>query len=44
MREHWEGSYPRGQQSIGVWNYSKQIIDQRRAAGLKPGQTEFSAL
>lgn len=30
------------QESIGVWNYTKRIIDERRAAGLKPGQTEFS--
>jgi hypothetical protein len=27
--------------SIGAWNYSKKIIDERRAAGLKSGQTPF---
>ena len=29
-------------ESIGVWNYSKRIIDERRAKGLKPGETPFS--
>jgi hypothetical protein len=29
------------QESIGVWNHAKKIIDERRAAGLKPGQSEF---
>jgi hypothetical protein len=28
-------------ESIGVWNYSKRIIDERRVRGLKPGQTPF---
>lgn len=27
---------------IGAWNYSKELIDQRREAGLAPGQTPFS--
>jgi hypothetical protein len=30
------------EQSIGAWAYAKKIIDERRASGLRPGQTEFS--
>ena len=29
------------EQSIGVWNYTKRIIDERRPS-LKEGQTPFS--
>ncbi|MBM4195878.1 MAG: DUF1838 domain-containing protein [Gammaproteobacteria bacterium] len=29
-------------ESIGVWNYSKRLIDERRAKGLAPGQTPFA--
>jgi hypothetical protein len=29
-------------ESIGVWNYSKRIIDERRARGLRDGETPFS--
>jgi hypothetical protein len=29
------------QQRIGVWGYSKNLIDERRAKGLAPGQTPF---
>jgi hypothetical protein len=28
-------------ESIGVWKYSKKIIDERRAKGLREGQTPF---
>lgn len=28
-------------ESIGVWNYSKRLIDERRAKGLKDGETPF---
>lgn len=28
-------------ESIGVWNYSKKLIDERRARGLREGQTPF---
>lgn len=30
------------QRSIGVWNYSKAVIDKRRAAGLAEGESPFS--
>lgn len=30
------------EQRIGVWNYSKELIDERRRAGLGPDETPFS--